>query len=343
MNSPAIIQALTWVRTAWREPMLVCLGVSGAVHAGVVAYAMTREPLREQVHNAGGTVAVEVVVIEGPEQHPGTQSGEDRERAAAPSAAASTGLAPPQVDEAQQAPQTAPMDPMAAAATTPVDQSSATDLPDSVPHREVTRAEQPPAARLVAEPQPGREAVAASMTPAPAPVPAPPPAGVQPEPVRHTVRPAPPPPKPRPPEPMTEQQPAPAVTAPDEDPTNSQATARSSAAQSDTPRPLAEKGEDSAPLANAGGTRGAAPIGDNPKPAYPFGARRRGEQGRVVLRVMVMPSGDASTVDVAESSGHGRLDKAALETVRHWRFVPARRGGVPVAAEVTVPIRFQLR
>ncbi len=81
---------------------------------------------------------------------------------------------------------------------------------------------------------------------------------------------------------------------------------------------------------------------DNPPPPYPPIARRSGEQGRVLLRVLVAPSGAAEAVELRTSSGSDRLDRAAVETVRRWRFVPARRGTEPVAAWVLVPIQFTL-
>ncbi|MEO8487061.1 MAG: TonB family protein [Betaproteobacteria bacterium] len=81
---------------------------------------------------------------------------------------------------------------------------------------------------------------------------------------------------------------------------------------------------------------------DNPAPAYPSLARRHREEGRVLLRVRVAADGSAEQVDVAASSGSERLDRAALDAVRRWRFVPARRGAEAVAATVQVPIVFLL-
>ena len=89
----------------------------------------------------------------------------------------------------------------------------------------------------------------------------------------------------------------------------------------------------------------ARPIGGgvaNPAPRYPFSARRRGQEGRVVLRVEVDPAGHAADVTVAHSSGVSVLDRAAAEAVRRWRFQPARRGGVPVVGRIEVPILFRL-
>ncbi|OGT20603.1 MAG: hypothetical protein A2V90_05080 [Gammaproteobacteria bacterium RBG_16_57_12] len=82
---------------------------------------------------------------------------------------------------------------------------------------------------------------------------------------------------------------------------------------------------------------------DNPAPAYPPLSRRLREQGTVLLRVHVEPSGIPGQVELKQSSGHARLDQAALDTVQLWRFVPARQGGAAVAGWVIVPISFMLR
>jgi len=81
---------------------------------------------------------------------------------------------------------------------------------------------------------------------------------------------------------------------------------------------------------------------DNPAPDYPPLARRNREQGRVVLRVLVTAGGGADTVELRTSSGSARLDQAAIDTVKRWRFVPARQGEQAVAAWVLVPIAFSL-
>jgi len=80
----------------------------------------------------------------------------------------------------------------------------------------------------------------------------------------------------------------------------------------------------------------------NPAPEYPPMAKRRGEQGRVLLRVTVSASGEASVVAVSQSSGYALLDQSALQAVKNWQFVPARFNNHAVVAEVTVPVRFTL-
>jgi protein TonB len=81
----------------------------------------------------------------------------------------------------------------------------------------------------------------------------------------------------------------------------------------------------------------------NPQPEYPPLSRRMHEQGTVMLRVHVTVEGRADEVKLQKSCGYGRLDSAAIETVRRWRFSPARCGGMPVADWVNVPFRFELQ
>ena len=82
---------------------------------------------------------------------------------------------------------------------------------------------------------------------------------------------------------------------------------------------------------------------DNPAPGYPSLSRRMGEEGRVLLRVHVAAGGTAKSVVLHKSSGFERLDQVALNTVRKWKFVPARQGDKPVDAWVIVPIQFSLK
>jgi protein TonB len=71
---------------------------------------------------------------------------------------------------------------------------------------------------------------------------------------------------------------------------------------------------------------------------YPMLARRRGLQGRVVVRFMLDASGKAADLSTVESSGHEILDAAALEAVR--RAVPMPAPAVPT--QIVLPIVFAL-
>ncbi len=80
----------------------------------------------------------------------------------------------------------------------------------------------------------------------------------------------------------------------------------------------------------------------NPAPQYPNMARRKGEQGRVLLKVLVTLNGDAGNVSLVKSSGSTYLDEAAINAVKNWKFIPARSNNEAVSGYVTVPISFSL-
>jgi protein TonB len=81
---------------------------------------------------------------------------------------------------------------------------------------------------------------------------------------------------------------------------------------------------------------------NNPRPPYPMVARRMGYHGKVVLEVEVLAEGKAGEVKLHQSSGYDILDNAALQTVKTWRFTPARRFGQAVTQRFLVPIKFSL-
>jgi protein TonB len=145
------------------------------------------------------------------------------------------------------------------------------------------------------------------------------------------------PPKPRPVEKRPSPLPQPAMLA-TAAPAPSENAVAPAPTIADTPAPTAVV---SAPAQTQ--PRFDADYLDNPKPQYPALSRRVGEQGRVLLRVRVDAAGKALEVQLHTSSGYARLDNAALETVRRWKFVPARLGSDPVAATVLVPIAFSLK
>jgi TonB family protein len=93
-----------------------------------------------------------------------------------------------------------------------------------------------------------------------------------------------------------------------------------------------------------GGPGAASPkYSENPKPPYPLEARNKGYQGRVLLKVEVLPDGRVGEIELKESSGYEVLDQSALATVKKWRFIPARKGKVTISCWVNIPITFQLK
>jgi len=80
----------------------------------------------------------------------------------------------------------------------------------------------------------------------------------------------------------------------------------------------------------------------NAKAAYPPLSRRLGEQGQVVVRILIGSDGVAQKSEIQQSSGFSRLDQAALTAVMRWRYLPGRRSGVPETMWFTAPITFTL-
>ncbi|WP_299795206.1 energy transducer TonB [Ramlibacter sp.] len=152
--------------------------------------------------------------------------------------------------------------------------------------------------------------------PAPAPAPAP----------RPVARPDPAPAAPSAPTAVSEPQPAPPpISAP------VAATPMPAPAPAPTPAPKVEQ-----PITNADYLQ-------NPPPDYPRASQRLHEEGTTVVRVLIGPDGRAQEVHTARSSGFVRLDKAAEQTALAWRYVPGKRGGVPEAMWVDVPIKWALK
>lgn len=79
------------------------------------------------------------------------------------------------------------------------------------------------------------------------------------------------------------------------------------------------------------------------RPVYPIGARRRGEEGRVVVEVTVLANGHTEAAEVVTSSGFAEIDRAAEKALSSARFAPATRGGDSVASRVRLTFIFRLR
>lgn len=78
------------------------------------------------------------------------------------------------------------------------------------------------------------------------------------------------------------------------------------------------------------------------EPAYPPQSRRAGEEGSVHLRILVDERGVPRDVQIMKGSGFARLDQAAMEAVRKWRFVAATNGSQAITAWTQVAITFRL-
>ena len=75
---------------------------------------------------------------------------------------------------------------------------------------------------------------------------------------------------------------------------------------------------------------------------YPRASRRLGETGRVLVRVYIDEDGLPRNVQVNQSSGHARLDEAAVAAVHKARFKPYTENGRPTAGWAFIPLAFNL-
>lgn len=166
---------------------------------------------------------------------------------------------------------------------------------------------------VMAEPEP------APPPPAPLPLPPPPPPEKKPEP---TPKPK---PKPLPKAPPSER----AVKAPEPEPTPAPAVAQPAEPAPAAPAPVLP------PRADAGQI-------SNPAPAYPSLSRRLREEGLVVLEILIRADGSVGEIKLKASSGFKRLDEAAMNAVKRWRYQPATQGGIAIDFWYEQPVEFNL-
>jgi TonB family protein len=75
-------------------------------------------------------------------------------------------------------------------------------------------------------------------------------------------------------------------------------------------------------------------------PIYPAIAKSTHVSGNVVVDALIDAKGNVKTAKVL--SGPAMLQQAAIETVRQWRYEPARLDGQAVAMHLTVTVKFRL-
>nr|WP_256558011.1 energy transducer TonB [Marinobacterium sedimentorum] len=77
-------------------------------------------------------------------------------------------------------------------------------------------------------------------------------------------------------------------------------------------------------------------------PEYPPLARRRDQEGEVLLRLDLDTQGRVTAAQVLQSSGYPLLDRAAQAAGSRWHLLPARINGVAVTSYVRIPVQFRL-
>ena len=79
----------------------------------------------------------------------------------------------------------------------------------------------------------------------------------------------------------------------------------------------------------------------SPDPSFPEDLPPDAEdRGAVVLLIGISTKGHVEAVHVMRSD-QPAFEKAAVETVKKWRFKPAQQNGHPVPVQVTVEMRFR--
>lgn len=108
------------------------------------------------------------------------------------------------------------------------------------------------------------------------------------------------------------------------------------------PAPPAPPAAPAPPAVVQGGDIGTQMISAKP-PRYPIEARRKRQQGTVVLAITLGLDGRVANIAIARSSGFASLDDAARDAVRRWRWAPTIRDGAPVMVRGVVEIPFVLQ
>ena len=79
-----------------------------------------------------------------------------------------------------------------------------------------------------------------------------------------------------------------------------------------------------------------------PSVQYPPISRDNGEEGTVTLLLAVQTDGSISDIRIARSSGHPRLDAAAVRSLRQAKFQPATCHGKPIAVRIHQSFIFKI-
>jgi periplasmic protein TonB len=82
------------------------------------------------------------------------------------------------------------------------------------------------------------------------------------------------------------------------------------------------------------------PVKTNAIPQYPQQARAEGKTGAVVLEIVVLADGTVGNVKVVR--GEEPFASTAVETVKKWRYEPARYKGLPISVYRTFQVTFKL-
>ena len=98
-----------------------------------------------------------------------------------------------------------------------------------------------------------------------------------------------------------------------------------------TNKPTPPTGDIGAGVAPPGPAPTRPKIVDTTKPPYPAISIRLHEQGTTAIQLCISPAGRVTAASLAQTSGYGRLDDAAMKWIRGVRFTPGTVDGRPAA------------
>jgi protein TonB len=77
-------------------------------------------------------------------------------------------------------------------------------------------------------------------------------------------------------------------------------------------------------------------------PVYPAALKADGITGMVTMSITVDEQGNVKDAAVKKSS-RPEFEQPAIDAVSRWKFAPAKKEGKPVAVQVVVPVKFQMK
>jgi protein TonB len=183
---------------------------------------------------------------------------------------------------------------------------------------------------------------------------------VSPEAADKSQQPPAPAPAPPPPKPKSEPKPEPKKKTVDEKSADKPSSAPTQAQQQPQTQPTSPqtKSEVAPPTANvapsttggASGTPIQTDIGKlvvvyqpDADAYYPSFSKRSGEQGEVVVKLIIDETGSVEDVAMLSSSTFPRLDRAASEIGKRYRFKPFLVNGTPTRISTNLLIKFNLK
>ncbi len=78
------------------------------------------------------------------------------------------------------------------------------------------------------------------------------------------------------------------------------------------------------------------------QPDYPPAMLRLNKEGTATVRVTIAADGRVTDVALVRADDPAFFEAARKQALRHWRFLPARRDGVPITSERELTVRFTL-